>query len=94
MSADPRRQARKYAEAHERRLAARVSDLPRAYEAARRQLGACPIEVGLIGNLIDNECEHLRLPGDPSPPCGCHPGELAPVTALPGVEPDALGRAA
>lgn len=24
---------------------------------------------------IENECEHERLPGDPSPPCGCFPQE-------------------
>lgn len=31
----------------------------------------CPIESGAIGRLVDNECEHGRLPGDSSAPCGC-----------------------
>lgn len=65
-----------------------------AYAAARRHAGGCPIESGLIASLIDNECRHGRLAGDPSLPCGCWRGELATVTALPGVEPDALERAA
>ena len=38
-------------------------------------LGPCPIEAGVIGKLSDHECEHGRLPGDQSAPCGCWPGE-------------------
>lgn len=33
--------------------------------------GACPIEAGLIGRLVDLECSHGRLPGDGTEPCGC-----------------------
>jgi hypothetical protein len=28
--------------------------------------------------LAENECEHGRLSGDPTPPCGCFPGEKDP----------------
>lgn len=49
--------------------------IPPGYAQACRAAGSCAIEAGLVAKLIDNECEHLRLPGDPSPPCGCHPGE-------------------
>lgn len=41
------------------------------YEELSSKLGACPIEVGEIGNLADNECEHGRLAGDRTPACGC-----------------------
>jgi len=41
------------------------------YQAMVDRYGCCPIEWGLIGNLADHECEHGRLPGDPSPACGC-----------------------
>lgn len=41
------------------------------YRDAEQLCGADPIESGLIGNLIDNECPHDRLPGDPTNRCGC-----------------------
>lgn len=50
--------------------------LSHAYSALRSELGACPIELGAIGALADNECRHDRLPSDPTPPCGCWPQEV------------------
>ena len=53
------------------------------YRAAMREAGgACPIEAGLLGRLADHECAHGRLPGDPTPKCGCWPQENAPVITL------------
>ena len=47
-----------------------------AYRAAQQLAGgACPIEAGLLGRLVDLECRHGRMPGDSSPPCGCWPQE-------------------
>lgn len=43
------------------------------YQALNAQMKDCPIELGLIGNLADNECKHGRLPSDRSPQCGCFP---------------------
>lgn len=44
------------------------------YQDLQTQIKDCPIEVGLIGNLADNECKHGRLASDKSPQCGCFPG--------------------
>lgn len=41
------------------------------YRALEAQIKDCPVELGLIGNLADNECKHGRLPGDKSAACGC-----------------------
>lgn len=38
-------------------------------------INGCPIESGFIGNLVDNECPHGRLPGDATSACGCWPQE-------------------
>jgi hypothetical protein len=45
------------------------------YRAAEQAHGACPIESGHLLKLADNECEHGRLAGDSTPPCGCWPSE-------------------
>jgi hypothetical protein len=37
----------------------------------RMPLGACPIEAGFLGSLVDNECAHGALPGDRVQSCGC-----------------------
>ena len=58
-------------------------------EAQKLAGGACPIEAGILGRLVDHECRHRRLPGDPSPPCGCWPEEGANVIALPANAPTA-----
>lgn len=50
--------------------------LPAAYAALTAWAGGCAIETGHIGSLADNECEHERLPTDPTPPCGCWPSEV------------------
>lgn len=50
--------------------------LATAYAELRDRLGACPIEAGFVGALVDNECRHDRLPTDPTPPCGCWPQEV------------------
>lgn len=50
--------------------------LPAMYAALTAWAGGCAIETGHIGSLADNECEHDRLPTDPTPPCGCWPSEV------------------
>lgn len=52
------------------------------YEQERARLGGCPIELGVVGNLADNECEHGRLPGDPGVRCGCWGERSARVKRL------------
>ena len=44
------------------------------YHEAEKIAGGCPIEAGLMLKLADNECEHGRLPGDRTEPCGCFGG--------------------
>ena len=58
--------------------------------------GRCPIEAGVIGRLADHECDHGRLPFDPTPACGCWPQEGAAVLALqqPRATPSSGRRAA
>ena len=34
-------------------------------------LGACPIEAGFLGALVDHECSHGALPGDRFIACRC-----------------------
>ena len=34
----------------------------------------CPIEAGIFGRLVDNECRHGRLPGDKDSACRCWRG--------------------
>lgn len=41
------------------------------YEKIYRLFGVCPLESGMMGQLADHECEHGRLPGDSTEPCGC-----------------------
>ncbi len=56
---------------------------PARYRRAQtRAGGSCPIEAGLLGQLADNECRHGRLPGDPTPKCGCWAAEAAQVIVL------------
>lgn len=50
--------------------------LSRVYAVLTTWAGDCAIETGHIGSLADNECEHDRLPSDPTPPCGCWPSEV------------------
>lgn len=50
------------------------------YRRAEKAAGGCPIEAGLLLRLADNECEHGRLPGDRTEPCGCW--GVAAVTLL------------
>lgn len=59
------------------------------YAHAYRQHGTCPIEAGVLGRLADHECQHGRLPGDRTPPCGCWPNEPdpAPVALFPVPDP-------
>ena len=49
--------------------------------------GVCPIEAGLILNLVDHECKHDALPTDPTVPPECHCWDdlrpAAPVVELP-----------
>lgn len=52
--------------------------LPEAYRRKLAKLAACPIELGAIGALADTECRCGRLPGDPTPICGCWPQEPMP----------------
>lgn len=33
--------------------------------------GACPIEAGYLGSLVDHECPHQSLPGDQVINCRC-----------------------
>jgi hypothetical protein len=50
--------------------------LPEAYARLTAWAGGCAIETGHIGALVDNECEHERLPTDSTPPCGCWASEV------------------
>jgi hypothetical protein len=59
------------------------SELAARYQAAMTDAGGCAIEAGLLGRLADHECHHGRLPGDPTPECGCWPtAHQATVIAL------------
>jgi hypothetical protein len=74
--------------------------LPEAYARLGKDCGGCPIEAGLIGSLVDNECRHGRLPRDTTPPCGCWPSEVvkdpplvlaeSPLLLTAGAEPPLL----
>lgn len=65
-----------------------------AYRAAYKAAGGvCPIESGVMGHLADNECEHGRLAGDPSEPCGCWGPETV-AKAVPSTAPVKRRRAA
>lgn len=46
----------------------------RTYALAHNEIGACPIEAGVIGCLADNECAHGSLPSDRIVTCDCWPG--------------------
>jgi hypothetical protein len=55
-----------------------ANEFTAAYRAAQQITGgACPIEAGIIGRLVDLECRHGRMPGDDTAPCGCWPQEGA-----------------
>ena len=46
--------------------------MPSAAEMIEHPLEViCPLEAGLAGYLVDNECRHGRLKGDQTPVCGC-----------------------
>lgn len=51
------------------------------YRNAYKTCGADPIEAGLVGQLVDNECTHGRLPHDGTRRCGCWPEE-GPMLAV------------
>jgi hypothetical protein len=50
-----------------------TTTLPELYRVLERTLPLelCPIEAGILGNLIDHECEHDALPTDGTFPSSC-----------------------
>jgi hypothetical protein len=52
-----------------------VSSFAKDYAELAKRIGGDPIECGAFGRLADNECQHGRLPGDPTKACGCWPQE-------------------
>jgi hypothetical protein len=58
--------------------------------AADGRAGRAPTQ---IMNLADYECRHGRLPGDPTPPCGCFANERPtdePILAPPSQSADVV----
>jgi hypothetical protein len=54
--------------------------VPELVRAIYRELRlAAVLEPAIRSTLADNECEHGRLPGDPSPPCGCYGTESVSI---------------
>lgn len=48
-----------------------MSAMTRQYADHVEHHRACPIETNAWWCLADHECDHGRLPGDRTTPCGC-----------------------
>jgi hypothetical protein len=64
-------------------MAADTTTLAARYRQLERRIGACPIEAGFLGRLVDHECKHGRLAGDRTEACGCWPSEAKLIELRP-----------
>ena len=54
-----------------------MKPVPTVFEALSRLVDkAHDWEAAIVSQSADRECEHGRLPGDATPPCGCWPEEV------------------